>query len=275
MVHGFITPCMGMVMGMDETQTETTDLERRTRRLRSYNVFMGLLHAAQGVVILAIANDFSLPVTGSFLEGPPGSGSVSQETLFDVRFAWGVAAFLFLSAIAHFAIASPGVFEWYRRNLARTRNYARWIEYSVSASVMIVLIAMLTGISDVAALVALFGVNASMILFGLVQERYEEPGGSLLPFWLGCIAGVVPWIAIGIYLVSPGTDASPPGFVYGIYVSLFLFFNAFALNMWLQYRRIGRWRDYLFGESAYVLLSLTAKSALAWQVFAGTLASNA
>ncbi|MDH5294973.1 MAG: hypothetical protein OEW91_14955, partial [Acidimicrobiia bacterium] len=35
---------------------------------------------------------------------------------------------------------------------------------------------------------------------------------------------------------------------------------------------IGRWRDYLFGERFYILLSLVAKSALAWQVFGGTLA---
>jgi len=137
---------------------------------------------------------------------------------------------------------------------------------------MIVLIAMLTGIGDIAALIAIFGVNASMILFGLVQEHSERPGeGHLLPFWLGCIAGAVPWIAIGIYLISPGIEASPPDFVYGIFVSLFIFFNVFALNMWLQYRRIGPWRNYLFGESIYILLSLTAKSALAWQVFFPTL----
>jgi hypothetical protein len=112
-----------------------------------------------------------------------------------------------------------------------------------------------------------------MILFGWLQERYEEPGGhGWMPFAFGCVAGVVPWIAIGVYLVSPGSDASPPGFVYAIYVSLFVFFNAFAVNQLLQYRRTGPWREYLFGESAYVALSLVAKSALAWQVFAGTLA---
>jgi hypothetical protein len=192
--------------------------------------------------------------------------------LFDLRIGPAVAAFVFISALAHFVLVSPPGFRWYRRMLQRKRNDARWIEYSLSASVMIVLIAMLTGIGDVAALVALFGVNASMIFFGLVQEHTAEPGeGSLLPFWLGCIAGAVPWIAIGIYFVSPGSTANPPGFVYGIFISLFIFFNVFALNMWLQYRRIGPWRNYLFGEGAYVLLSLTAKSALAWQVFFPTL----
>ena len=67
-------------------------------------------------------------------------------------------------------------------------------------------------------------------------------------------------------------DASPPGFVYGIIVSLFLFFNVFALNQFLQYKQVGRWADYLFGERVYITLSLVAKSLLAWQVFAGTLA---
>jgi hypothetical protein len=138
-----------------------------------------------------------------------------------------------------------------------------------------VLIAQLVGIADVAALLALFGVNAAMILFGWLQERYEHPGGGWLPFGFGCVAGVVPWVAITIYLLSPGStsSASPPGFVYGIFVSLFVFFNAFALNQWLQYRAKGRWHDYLFGEQAYIVLSLTAKSALAWQVFGGTLAT--
>lgn len=246
--------------------------DQRLRRLRLYNLAMAILHGAQGVALLALSNDFSLPVTATFMEGPPGSGAPDLTRLFDLPIGPTVAAFVLFSAAAHVILVLPGVFEWYRRNLERGRNDARWIEYSVSASIMIVLIAMLTGIGDIAALIALFGVNASMVFFGLVQEHTARPGeGSLLPFWLGSIAGAVPWIAIAIYVVSPGASAEPPGFVYGIFVSLFLFFNVFALNMWLQYRRVGPWRDYLFGESVYVLLSLTAKSALAWQVFFPTL----
>lgn len=250
------------------------DVTRRLARLRAYNLVMGLLHAAQGVAILLLANTFALPVTATFLEGPPGSAPPALEPLFEVRVAWGVAAFVFLSAIAHWTVAAPGAFGWYTRNLLRGRNYARWIEYALSSSIMVVLIAMLPGISDVAALGAIFGVNGSMILFGLLMEHYESPGRpTWLPYGFGVLAGAVPWVLIAIYLWSPTTDSSPPGFVYGIFISMFLFFNSFAVNMLLQYKRVGRWRDYLFGESAYVLLSLTAKSALAWQVFAGTLAT--
>lgn len=236
---------------------------------------MGVLHAIQGIAILALANDFALPVIGTFMSGPPGAAPPEIEPLFDVEIAWGVAVFVFLSAVAHFTIIAPGVFKWYIRTLETKRNYARWIEYSLSSSIMVVLIAMLVGIADIAALLAIAGVNASMILFGLLQEKYEEPGGgvSWISYWFGVLAGAIPWIAITIYLIAPGVPADPPGFVYGIFFSLFAFFNVFAIVMILQYKEIGPWANYEFGESTYVLLSLVAKSALAWQVFGGTLAT--
>lgn len=249
-----------------------SDLRRRLGRLRVLNLVMGLFHTGQGLAILALATSFAIPVVAHTLTGPPGSPS-KTVTLFEINVAWAVAAFLFVSAIAHLLIASPAIFPRYERMLLKGRNDYRWVEYSISASIMAVLIAMLPGITDAAALIAIFGVNAAMIFFGLLQERYKRPGGSMLPFWLGSLVGVVPWVAIGVYMSGVGTDAQIPGFVYGIFFSLFAFFMSFAVNQWLQYRRIGPWRDYLFGENIYVILSLVAKSALAWQVFAGTLAS--
>ena len=243
------------------------------RRLRLMNITAGAIHAGQGLAVLALANEFSLPVTGAFMDGPPGTQPPPPVVLFEFPFAWGVAGFLFLSAFAHWAVAAPGVYPWYLANLSRSRNYARWIEYSLSSTLMMVLIALLVGISDGAALGAIAGVNASMIFFGLLMEHYEQPGRpNWLPFIFGSIAGIIPWLVVGLYLWSPQLAAGPPTFVFAIYVSLFIFFNVFALNMVLQYRQIARWRNYLFGERAYILLSLTAKSALAWQVFAGTLA---
>ncbi len=245
----------------------------RARRLRLYNGVMGLFHLLQGVAVLALANDFTLPVTATYLQGPPGTDLTETVTLLDVSVAWGVAGFLFLSALAHFTIVSPWYFDRYIDQLGRRRNYARWVEYAASSSLMVVLIALLPGITDAAALIAIFGANAAMILFGLLMEHYEDPGRpNWVSYWFGCVAGAVPWLAIAIYVLSPGSDAQPPAFVYAIFISLFIFFNSFAVNMVLQYREVGKWRDYVFGESVYIALSLTAKSALAWQVFGGTLA---
>lgn len=242
--------------------------------LRRANLLAAALHAAQVAAVLVLASDFALPVTGTYLQGPPGTPPSDPVTIFEVPTAFGVVAFFGLSALAHLIVATVW-WSGYRSDLARGRNRARWLEYSLSASVMIVLIAQLVGIADVAALLGLFAVNASMILFGWLQENYEQPGsGGWLPFVFGCLVGAVPWVAIVVYVVAPGsaTDVSPPGFVYGIIVSLFILFNVFALNQWLQYRRIGRWADYMFGEWGYIVLSLVAKSALGWQVFAGALA---
>ncbi len=139
---------------------------------------------------------------------------------------------------------------------------------------MIVLIDMLVGINDVAALAALIGVNASMIGFGWMQERYEASGASLGPFWIGCLAGVVPWVAITMYLVGPGADQHAPGFVFGIFFSLIILFNCFAVNQWLQYKQLGKWQNYLTGERTSITLSLVAKSLVAWQILAATLTAS-
>jgi hypothetical protein len=249
-------------------------MESKLGRLRTWNIVVGVILAIQAILLALLTNDFSLPVTATFMSGPPGTAPELHH-LFNISTGWGVFAFLAISAAALLLIASPFVFPWYKRNLLQNRNYGRWIEYFFSSSIMIVLISQLTGISDIAALLAIFGINASMILFGALQEKYEKPGKpSWLPFWFGSFAGIIPWIAIIIYVIAPGLTVSPPGFVYGIIASLFVFFNCFAVNMILQYKKVGPWKDYLFGEKAYIILSLTAKALLAWQVFFPVLMST-
>jgi hypothetical protein len=239
--------------------------------LRRWNAALGGLHLAQGLAMLALATTFALPVTSSFLAYDRAAGELFPDprTLFELRIAPLVAAFLLLSAAAHWSLATFGR-RWYEEELRRGMNRARWLEYALSSSVMIVVIAMLVGIYDVASLLLVLALNASMILFGWLMELHNQTTErtSWTAYWFGCFAGVVPWIAVAVYLVGA---ADPPGFVYAIFVSLFVFFNVFAVNMLLQYRRVGRFSDYLHGERVYMLLSLTAKSALAWQVFAGTL----
>ncbi|MEW1857431.1 heliorhodopsin HeR [Pseudarthrobacter oxydans] len=249
------------------------------RRLRRINVVAGSLHLLQAVIftiILAMLdNQVTFPVTADYLAGPPGFPLPPERVeLFAVNVGAGVVVFVALSALFHFVVASPAFFPRYEAGLRVQHNYFRWVEYSLSSSVMIWLIAQTTGITDIAALICLFAVNAAMIGFGALQEKYERPGsGNFLPFILGSLAGIVPWIAILIYFLSIGSTsaAEPPAFVYGIIISLFLFFNIFAINQLLQYRQVGPWRDYLYGERAYIILSLIAKTALAWQVFSGAI----
>jgi hypothetical protein len=150
----------------------------RLRGLRRFNAAMGALHVAQGATMLALASGFSLPVTSSFLSLNPVTDKLVavQDELVRLRIGPLVAAFLFLSAVAHAALASPWLHGWYERNLVRGINPARWAEYSASSSLMIVVIAMLVGIYDVASLILIFALNATMILFG-----WQVFAGTLQP----------------------------------------------------------------------------------------------
>ena len=242
--------------------------------LRRFNLIAGTVHLLQMAAVIALSTDFSLPVTATYMTGPPGSSFAAPVVVFETPLALAVALFLGLSALAHFIVASPQFFGRYGKGLEEKRNYFRWVEYSISSSVMIVLIAQITGIADISALVAIFGVNASMVLFGWLQEKYEQPGnGGWVPFIFGCIAGIVPWLAVLIYVLSPGgpPETSAPGFVIGIIVTIFLLFNSFAWVQYKQYKAKGKWSNYLHGERIYIVLSLVAKSLLAWQIFANTL----
>jgi len=244
------------------------------QKLRRFNGFMAVLHFIQGVLMVYLSTDFSIAVTNSWMKGPPGTEEMGTQTLFELQIGPTVAAFLFLSAIAHFVV-STFAYDWYVDNLKNHINKARWIEYSFSSSLMIIVIAMLVGITDFAFLIVLFIVNASMILFGWLMEAYNQKTKKVRwsPFIFGCIAGIAPWIAIAMRLLTAAAESpvDVPNFVIGIFISIAIFFNIFALNQVLQYKKIGPWRDYLYGERMYIILSLVAKSALAWQVFSGTL----
>ena len=242
--------------------------------LQKFNILAGVFHTFLAVGVVILANDFSLPVTATYLAGPPGTAFTDPVTLFNIRIAYAVGAFLGLSALFHFLVASPKFFNDYKDGLRHKINKYRWIEYSVSSSLMILLIAQITGISDYGALIGIVGVNAAMILFGWLQEKYVKTGsGDWLPFIFGCIAGIVPWLIVLISVLSPNSpvDASPPTFVYGIIISIFLLFNSFAWVQYKQYQAKGKWRDYLRGERAYIVLSFVAKAVLALQIFANTL----
>ncbi len=246
--------------------------DRALRSLRFWNLALTVLHLAQAIAVVVLATDFAITLTQTLPTGPPGTPTASPEALLDLPVGATIAVFLAFAGLDHL-LTGTVLRRTYERDLRGGINRFRWVEYSVSATIMVVLIALYAGVVDIAALIGIVGANVAMILFGWLQESANPPGATtrtMKPFWFGCIAGAAPWIAIGYNLVAA---EEVPGFVVGIFVSLFIFFNSFALNQWLQYRQVGPWRSYAFGEKAYLVLSLVAKSALAWQIFGGSLAT--
>lgn len=255
----------------------TSDLENKFTGLRRFNLIMGFLHLIQGIFMILVSNDTTYPIYTYFLNFDLDTLSLTPnpQLIYNLRFGPAVALFLLISAVAHFYLATIG-YNRYVRDLKKGMNPVRFYEYALSSSLMIVLIGMLTGIWDLGAIILIFGINAMMNLFGIMMELHNQHTAKTdwTAFIYGCIAGIIPWIVIMLYFngaVSSG-DAKPPAFVYAIIPTLFVFFNIFAINMVLQYKKVGPWKDYLFGERVYIVLSLSAKTVLAWLIFAGTLA---
>lgn len=247
--------------------------ERRLSGLRRWNAGLALLHLGQAAVFVLLTNGFAIAVISSFPDGPPGTTGLTTSTLFDLRIGWAVALFLGLAGLDHLLTATVlrGVYE---RDLARGINRFRWIEYSVSATIMVIVISLYWGITTINALVLIAGANVAMILFGWLQEQMNPPGRTsttMRPFWFGALVGITPWVAMALNLLF---SKEAPAALLAILIVQGLFFFCFGLNQWLQYKGIGRWVDYAFGEKTYLVLSLGAKSLLAWQVFAVSLAAT-
>ena len=261
-------------------------MEKTTfQRLRRFNMIMGGLHLIQGIAMIFLATrviqniaEFTPNIIQYYLAFNQQTQSLELESsvLFQLPFGILVAVFLLLSACAHGLISVPKrLNSIYNADLEKGINQFRWFEYALSSSIMIVLISTLFGIYDIASLILIFIVNASMNLFGLVMEQVNSgrTKDKVIwgPFIWGSIAGIAPWIAILLYMFGTGNFDMVPWFVWAIVGTYFIAFNTFPVNMALQYLKVGKWKDYVYGERTYIVLSLVAKSVLAWLVLFGAM----
>jgi uncharacterized membrane protein len=249
--------------------------------LKRFNLGAGILHLSQGILMLALGTliSWETPIYTFYWKfdiGPPIAVAPNPQVLYTLGYIGViVASFPLISALAHFLIALPKNKD-YNENLKKGMNPYRWYEYSISSSIMIVMIATFVGVWDLWSLVMIFTLNAMMIMFGyymeVINQKTEKTSWSA--FIVGCISGGIPWVVIFAYFINAiaSTGTNPPTFVYLICLIYFAVFNVFALNMILQYKGVGRWRDYLYGERVYIILSFVAKTALAWLVFVGIFA---
>ncbi len=268
--------------------TKTTEEKLSYPNLIRFNKIMGTVHLVQGTLMMLFAfliypnldgtgtRTFTIPVVGNYLEFVEGEGLVltTTDTLFELPFIPLAASFLLISALFHFIIAIPYK-EKYVADLKKGINKLRWYEYALSSSIMIVLISSLFGVRDIAVFALIALANAAMNLFGLDMELLnsgedkQEKKTNWLPFIFGSVIGLAPWVAIAFYIgVNPNLDQIP-GFVWAILITYFLAFNTFPVNMFLQYKGIGKFKNYLYGERGYIILSLVAKTLLTWLVVFG------
>ncbi len=244
--------------------------------LVKFNKLMFLLHLAQGILMIFLGQvlEFSRDLYTFYFDYSGLSQGISPAPKAEVVYEFTalgalVGSFLLMSATAHFLLAFP-LKKKYIANLKRNYNPIRWWEYAFSSSVMIVLIAIFFTVVDIWTLFAIFVSNFLMNMFGWQMEKLNRSNEGHIdwsPYILGVVAGAVPWVIIIGYFL--GTGGTPPTFVYAIFAIELVLFNCFAIVMVAYYKKWGKFGDYAYSERVYQLLSLIAKTLLAWLVFGG------
>jgi len=166
-------------------------------------------------------------------------------------------------------------------------SFWRWIEYSISSTLMILSIFNESGINDLYANITGGCCNVTMILCGIVVDKLltkQDKSGAWEVFGLGCVSGLANWVAIFTQIGILSVKGSVPGIVFAITIVIFLFFFTFAIHDFLIIycsfnpskhlscccicpASLMSGSDYLnYKEMIFMWLSFISKSILSWLV---------
>lgn len=196
----------------------------------------------------------------------------------DFSLNWAIFTFHLLSFVFQLLVLIPA-YDYQNMVEKRGQNWMRFVEYAMSASVMLVCIALTTGVRDFVTLLIICILNISTQALGAFNERSRDPitrNSSFLLAWFCCLSSyaIIFWY-FGVAVDKSDTDV--PDFVIGIVVGQFIIFNLFGLVQWIQlYGRdwacigiVGR-----ESELAYCILSLAAKTILGWLIYANVIVAD-
>lgn len=259
-------------------------------RLKRFNLYCMAWHAFQGAFVFMVSylkqnlREYTLPAYTIFVNWDNDYPVQDLQLWRHFNFLRMCSFFAILSAAAHgFVLLN---FDKYERDLRKSLNRFRWYEYALSSSLMIMLVMWLWGNLDVVQLSAIFVLNACMNLFGdlheLLNAGRDPKDLNWKPFIYGSVAGGLIWLLmffeIGYYLTvfAGSSNNYIPSWFWIALFEYFTLFNAFPINMVLQYKQWGPFNNekypllpnggYLRGEGVYQWLSLIAKTILLWQV---------
>lgn len=263
---------------------------------------LAVVHLVQALTqfgLTASRTPVTLPVTRTSLivnsSAPPWSQSVSfnVDTSFPrVQVMYMTASFLLITAVAHFITGlgykydmiwtfndDPDVFISKRMFKSST---LRWIEYSITSTIMIVAILLICAVTDIYAIINGALCNFAMILFGHFSDefRFQAISGhssktnAYFSWAVGAVVGLGPWISIWMSFAYSGVSSTSVGVIVAsaTFTTMSFFFSFAAASAYYTYYspikytsltdETRTWEEYV-----YPLLSATSKTLLSWLVY--------
>ncbi|MAE20997.1 MAG: hypothetical protein CMK92_01055 [Pseudomonas sp.] len=234
------------------------------------NVIAGVLHLAQSVAVFGLLGSG----TGTESDWPILASGFEGEVLWLHRYplGWLVPIFPLLSATNHFASAFSKTYDEYTRKTKT--NPVRWIEYSMSAAIMLWIIGTLSGVNDVGTLASIVVLNIALMMVGYMAEALgpKHPQAALLQS-VGFAIHLAIWtnIITSFYTTISLSDTSVPDVVYSIIWVEFVLFSTFGVLSALGSAGTTNFEQ---TEIGYIVLSFISKTLLTWLAFGGVFASN-
>lgn len=246
--------------------------------LITLNVWAGILHLASSIAFIAIKKkpflvttkiDYQKWVCDSNDNCAIASDSVDAIKLDAIML---IFSFSLISSIFHFLAVM--LRDYYISNIEKGQNILRWVEYSISAPIMIIIIALLNGVTSLQTLLLIFFTTSTIMLLGYITELLDSDEYSyfkFVPHLVGWIPYMIVWTVIFITFGTSvvNSPSKPPNFVYAIVFTLFFLFTTFGINQLLYLAKLIK--SYETSEIIYISLSFISKFVLSWMLFFGML----
>ena len=249
--------------------------------LRTWNLLLAGLHAVQGIAILLLSITKLIPVTVQYIAHDPLQSAAQGKNVlvaashqsFEINLAYMAAGFFFVSAIARL-LAATKFRKQYEADLSTNVNRVRWIEYALSASLLLLAIGLFVGVRDLAVLLALVGFSIVIHVCTWLAE-YSATVNKVktwLSYGVAIVAGSVVWILLALPLINSAIFGANPTvwqwLVYGVSLAACV---GLALILPLRLLQRGRWSRATYTERAFTILNAVFQTAVAWLLFAGAL----
>lgn len=248
---------------------------------KNLQIVLAIVFVVQGVAVLLFGAAYNLSIGVLFLTQDTLETKLTHHTvlapaihqIFMLNIAWVVAAFLFIGGIMY-GLAATKLKPVYEQQIKKGVNVLRWTEHSLTAACMMALVGLVVGVTDLATLVLLMGFGLALGFGGAYAEHRPSVVKQLGIYSLlrrvvvGAVV-LVPWLVIIGYVGAADVFGTQrvPGYVYWIVPSIFLFFAAYAWNVYASRRKQGKWTSYGYAERWYMIISLIMKSVVAWEIF--------
>ena len=157
----------------------------------------------------------------------------------------------------------------------------RWVEYSLSASLQVLLVGVSSGIRDISLLISLVALHVGVMLCGAISEETAAPRWSsekkglewtsrtrFLPFFTGCLLVVSAWTVLvmgivfsvndSVRLRNIGAPSIPPWVIAALFGTLLSFFSFAAVHLY-YIKVLPSFKRFVHQEMWYQVLSVVSK----------------